>query len=345
MSRRDVSLTSTGGRSAEEGIVLPGALAALDYQGASSQFAGGFTPSNAPDGGFGGGSCTAVKTPAVFIHGNGDEARNWDFPSSTGVASVYDAFRAAGYNDCELFGVDWLSSSERATPQLNYHRPSKTDRVSDFLWDVMAYTGASQVDVVAHSMGVSLSLEAIDQAGMWSSVRRFVGIAGGLRGLASCTWVGNGNPLYTTCGSQNVFDSRIFGFYPHGWWIWNPRMGNGGLRDEPAGKSTQFYTLRAGVHDQILCGTASTVAGCENSALFDSRSNVRAQLDVGYGTPAAGLDFDLSDWTWFNVSGGDLDGVGHFRAKNNTGAIQVGMLTSSCTGTGCCTGYGDVCGN
>ena len=318
---------------------------ALDYQGGANQFAGGFSPSNAPYGGFGGGACTASKTPVVFIHGNGDEARNWDFPTSTGTASVYDEFRAQGYNDCELFGINYLSSSERDAPQLNYHKPSKADLVADFIWSVKAYTGKSQVDVVSHSMGVTVALHAMDRDNLWSSVRRFIGIAGGLRGLTSCWWAGYANPAAATCGSQNIYNSQIFGFYPHSWSTWNPRLGNGGFRDDPSGKSTLFYTLRADLHDQVLCGTASTVAGCEDSAVFDSRTNVRAQLDVGHGTPAAGLDFDLSDWTIYNLAGGDGDGVGHFRAKNNTGKIQVNMLTTSCTGTGCCSGYGDVCGN
>lgn len=326
-------------------LLAPATASALNYQGSANQFAGGFQPSTAPWGGFGGGSCTANRTPVVFLHGNGDEAKNFDFPSSTGVASVYDGFRAAGYNDCELFGINWLSPSENSQPQLNYHQPSKADLIADFLWDVKAYTGSSQVDVVGHSLGVTMALFAIEEGGLWSSVRRFIGIAGGMRGLSACWWVGHGNPLYPTCGSQNLFNSNIFGLYPHSWSTWNPRMGNGGFRDDPAGQSTLFYTLGADIHDQILCGTASSVTGCGNSARFDSRSNVRAQLDVGRGTPAAGLDFDLTDWTIYNLSGGDADGVGHFRAKNNTGQIQINMLTTSCTGTGCCASYSDVCGN
>lgn len=325
-------------------LLLPAAAGALSYQGGANQFAGGFQPSNAPYGGFGGGSCTASRTPVVFVHGNGDEARNWDYPTSTGVASVYDTFRAAGYNDCELFGVNWLSSSERGLPNLNYHKPSKADLLADFLWDVKAYTGSSQVDVVSHSLGVTMSLYAIDEGSLWSSVRRFIGIGGGMRGLVSCYYVGYANPAATTCGSQNIYNSGIFGLYPHSWSTWNPRMGNGGFRDDPSGKSTLFYTISADVHDQILCGTASYVAGCGDSALFDSRSNVLSQLDVGHGTTAAGLDFDLSDWTIYNLAGGDANGVGHFRSKNNTGKIQLNMLTTSCTGTGCCSGYGAPCG-
>ncbi|MEM9553424.1 MAG: lipase [Acidobacteriota bacterium] len=324
-------------------VACAASAAALDYQGSSSQFGGGFAPS-VGYGGFGGGSCSVDRVPVVFIHGNGDEARNWDFPSSTGVPSVYDALRADGYDDCELFGVTWLSSSERALPQLNYHRPSKTSLLSDFLVDVMSWTGSSQVDLVAHSFGVTMALETLDQHGLWSHARRFVAIGGGMRGLSSCYWVGNANPAATTCGSQNIYDSRIFGFYPHSWWTWNPRMSNGGFRDAPSGRSTLFYSLSADIHDQVLCGTTSSTAGCGASARFDNWSNVRAQLDVGYGTPATGVDFDFSDWTLFNLGGGDIDGVGHFRSRNNTGRLVRNMLRTSCTGTGCCAGYGDVCG-
>ncbi|MEM9291097.1 MAG: lipase [Acidobacteriota bacterium] len=322
----------------------PSVAGALDYSGGANQFSGGFSPSNAPYGGFGGGSCTASRTPVIFVHGNGDQAKSFDTPTSTGVPSAYDTFRAAGYNDCELFGITWLSSGEQGLPQFNYHRPSKADLLSDFLLDVKAYTGSSQVDIVSHSLGVTMSLFALDDAGLWSSLRRFIGVAGGMRGLATCYYVGNANPAATTCGSQNVFNSDIFGLYPHSWWTWNPRLGNGGFRDDPAGKSALFYTLSADIHDEVLCGTASSTFGCGNTARFDSRSNVEAQLDVGYGTPAAGVDFDFSDWSLFNVLGGDADGVGHYRALTQTGQIQVNMLTTSCTGTGCCSGYSDPCG-
>jgi hypothetical protein len=326
-------------------LLASGAAHALSYTGGSSQFAGGFSPSNAPYGGFGGGSCAASKTPVVFVHGNGDEAKNWDYPAASGVASVYDAFKAAGYNDCELFGINWLSSSERSSPQYNYHTSTRADRIADFIAAVKSYTGKSQVDVIGHSMGVTVAMQGLDEANLWGSVRRFVAISGGLRGLASCTWVGYANAYAPTCGSQNVWSSSIFGFYPHSWSTYNPRMGNGGLRDRPGGKSTLFYSIRADVHDQVLCGTTSSIAGCGDSAKFDVTSNVRAQLDVGHGTTATGYDYDFSDWTWYNLAGGDADGVGHFRSKNNTGKIQLEMLTTSCTGTGCCSGYGAVCGN
>lgn len=324
--------------------LLAGApAAALTHTGGSHQFAGGFAPSNAPHGGFGGGACTPQRTPVVFLHGNGDEAKNWDYPAATGVPSVYEAFRAAGYGDCELFGVNYLSASERSAPQLNYHEPGTADLVAGFIADVMAHTGASQVDVVAHSLGVTVGLHALDRAGLWGQVRRFVAIGGALRGLVSCYWAGYANPAVPTCGSQNLWASHVFGLYPHTWYAWNPRMGNGGFRDRPGSTSARFYSLRAGYHDQVHCSTTSYYSGCYATALFDGYPNVAAQLDVGHGSTAAQLDYDFADWSPWNLSGGDLDGVGHFRAKNNTGAIQVNMLTTSCTGTACCAGYADPC--
>lgn len=325
-------------------LALAGNAYALTHTGGANQFAGGFSPSNAPYGGFGGGSCTTSRVPVVFIHGNGDEAKNWDYPASTGAASPYDTLRAAGYRDCEIFGITWLSSSERSQPQFNYHEPSKAEMIADFIRDVMAYTGSSKVDVVGHSLGVTVALHALEYDGLWSKVRRFVGISGGLRGLTACYAAGYANAASPTCGSENIYDSDIFGFYPHSSFVWNWHMANGGFRDEPGRRSgVSFYSIRAGYHDQILCSTAGYMSGCDASARFDSYSNVRAQVDVGHGSTAADFDFDLEDWSIFNLGGGDIDGVGHFRARNNTGRILLNMLTSTCTGTGCCSGYGAYC--
>ncbi|MGV3619242.1 MAG: esterase/lipase family protein [Archangium sp.] len=316
--------------------------AALTYSGADSQFAGGFSPSNAPYGGFGGASnCTATRTPVVYVPGNGDDARNFDFPSSSGVPSAYAALKAAGYKDCELFGINWLSSSERQSPTTNYHTYTKADRVRDFIDDVLAYTGASQVDVIGHSMGVTVALHALERFSMQSKLRRFIAISGAVRGLSVCTMVGYANPYYPTCGSQNYYDSDVFGFYPSMNW----RMQNDGFRDSPSRfTSARFYSIRADDHDGFSCPTNAFTSTCGDTGMFDARSNVYSQLDVGYGSTSLDIDYDWTDYSPYVAGAGDSDGVGHFRAKNNTGAIQARMLTTTCSGTGCCTGYGDVCG-
>ncbi len=314
----------------------------LSFSGADAQFAGGFAPSNAPYGGFGGAAnCTATRTPVIFVPGNGDTANNFDFPSSTGVPSAYAAFKAAGYKDCELFGINWLSAAQRQSPTSNYHSFDKAARVRDFIVDVLAYTQASKVDIIGHSMGVTVSLHALERFSLQSKLRRFIAISGALRGLSVCTQVGYANPYFPTCGSQNYFNSDIFGFYPS----MNSRMQNNGFRDTPSRfTSSTFYSLRADVHDGFSCPTNAFTSSCGETGSFDARSNVSAQLDVGHGATSLQVDFDWTDYSPYIAGAGDTDGVGHFRAKNNTGALQVMMLTTSCTGTACCTGYGATCG-
>lgn len=82
------------------------------YNGAANQFAGGFNPSNAPDGGFGGGTCAASRTPVIFVHGNSVNATFFAKPTTNGAPTVYATLKAAGYNDCELFGITWLNPTE-----------------------------------------------------------------------------------------------------------------------------------------------------------------------------------------------------------------------------------------
>jgi len=127
--------------------------------GTATQYAGGFNPRAGESGGFGGAaSCTVTHTPVVFVHGNGDNSTSWDSPTFqvSGYVqapnSVYQQFKAAGYKDCELFGVTYLSASERSLPQSNYHRESKYAIVDSFIKAVNLYTGQAKVDLVTHSI-------------------------------------------------------------------------------------------------------------------------------------------------------------------------------------------------
>lgn len=284
-------------------------------------FGGGFRPAHAPYGGFGGAdACTPKRTPVVLLHGNSESAGDWLRPDSHGGPSAPARLVQAGYTACEVFAVTWLAPQGRSQKWLHYHDEAKADLVAGFLGDVLAYTGAQRVDLVGHSMGVTVALHALDRNALWGRVRRFVAIAGGLRGLQSCLAWGPANPLAPVCGSENDVDPELFGFYP----FFNPRMEDGGFRDRPAQHpGVIFSSIRAGASDEILC------PGCD-TALFDPAPNVRAQLDVGVGTPAEG-DHD------------DTSGVGHIRARRDTGIIQANLLTSECAGAACCKGYAGRC--
>lgn len=286
----------------------------LSYDGPASQFAGGFAPRNAPYGGFGGGSCVATHTPVIFVHGNGVNAGYFAKPTASGAPTVYATLKAAGYNDCELFGVTWLASSEQGASvlQYNYHTGTKAARIRDFINDVKAYTGKSKVTIIAHSMGVTVSLHGITYGNLWSSIDSFINVAGGLRGLSSCIAIGYANPAAPTCGSQNWFDSNTFGFWPDGVAAAsNPRTGTSastGFRNAPAAHpGTRFFTISGGDADEIVGGS---------QVQFNAASALKAQLNVG---------------------------IDHITSFTDTGAIMATMLGTSCTGTACCSGYSGSC--
>lgn len=324
-------------------------------QGTATQYAGGFNPGTG-FGGFGGGACVATKTPVIFIHGNGDTAISWDAPPgnvsgyATAPRSVYQELKARGYNDCELFGITYLADSERSktAASFNYHQPSKYQILGKFINAVKAYTGKSQVDIVTHSLGATMTLAALKYNNQWGSVHKYVSISGGLRGLYSCYYTGYANALAPTCGSQNWYNSNIFGYFPEGFywgmWVsnnWTGSSSSNSMRNAPRYRSTtDFYSITAGQHDQIACGTASFWAGCEQTGRFTSNTNVKAQINVGAGSTAAKVDMNWADGYPYNLGGGDTsNGVGHFRSAHNTGAIIQRMLTTACTGLDCAAEY------
>lgn len=327
-------------------------------QGTASQYAGGFAP-GVGSGGFGGGDCIATRTPVVFVHGNGDSALSFDMPPSavsgyaTPAHSVYDELKARGYNDCELFGVSYLDAEERGAPQYNYHEPAKYQILKTFIDKVKAYTGRSQVDIVSHSLGSSMSLAMLKYYGYQASVRRFVNIAGGLRGLRTCLSTGYQSAYAPTCNAEAYvfpYDHYTFGLYPSSgvpYYGYNRWTGDGSnsLRAMPQTyASIAFYTITAGLYDQVHCFTTSYAAGCSGGALFNAGGNVKAQVDIGAGNSAYAYDWDWNDGSPYNAGGGDTSqGVGHFRSKSNAGRIVYNMLATTCT-SGCANGYAGVNG-
>jgi pimeloyl-ACP methyl ester carboxylesterase len=323
--------------------------------GTAEQYAGGFNP-HTGFGGFGGGSCTATRTPVIFIHGNGDNATSWDAPPAavSGFAapprSVYAEMKARGYNDCELFGITYLSDSERKLKNVgkNYHKPEKYRIIRDFINAVKAYTGKSQVDIVAHSLGVSQTLATIHVYHLDNSIRRFVNIGGGLRGLYSCYLTGFSSLAAPTCNAQNLVDENVFGFFPEGFvgllWVPNNWTGTGtskSLRQAPKyHPKTLFYTISASGKDELICSSSTSAPDCDLTSRFDQAKNVKAQINVGAGTDAAHVDFDWSDNSPFNLMGGDAShGIGHFRSKDNTGSIIQRMLLTDCEKLDCAADY------
>jgi hypothetical protein len=168
-----------------------------------------------------GGRATAGQAlahdPVVFIHGNSDCALCTAI-SQTGWSASRNYFLAQGYTSAELYATTWGTANLLDAYQ-QAHSKANVLRTRRFLQAVLAYTGAKKLDVVAHSMGVTLARKAIlggqayDEASnrysdvgapLTASVDAFVGIAGANLGLVDCYLSG---PTTPTCGAGS-------GLYP-----------------------------------------------------------------------------------------------------------------------------------
>ena len=161
----------------------------------------------APVGGFGGihQGAPIHHTPVIFVHGNQADAQNW--------LDVMAQFKQlAGYTDQEMYALSYNglgnyyagapalvppSALDRSYLQQNPtalanggHGAADDDEVPDlcrFIEAVQAYTGSQQVDIVAHSLGVTIARETMRlYPALARDVVAFVGIAGANHGTTIC---------------------------------------------------------------------------------------------------------------------------------------------------------------
>jgi triacylglycerol lipase len=170
-----------------------------------------------------------VNQPVIFIHGNSDSALGTGSSLATGWTSSINYFLSQGYTSAELYATTWGPASAALSSQ-QYHSKDNLTRLRAFVLAVKAYTGATKVDIVTHSMGVTLARKVIKGgaasdslaggsynlgASLTTSVDTFVGIAGANRGLTTCYMTG---PTTPTCGSTNGLypGYLVGGFGPYG---------------------------------------------------------------------------------------------------------------------------------
>lgn len=203
----------------------------------------------------------------VLVHGN------------AGMPSDFDDTRAEllarGYSSNQIYRPSWGS---KTCPACNDHNGSEETPVRNALNSAIASSCTGRIDVIGHSMGVTLAAREIDRYGLANKVQTFVGIAGANRGL----W---------TCGS-----------YP--WNVWTSTCGYWGLSvnspflNSIAGRpfGARMYSIKSW-SDQVVCATGvCTVGGVHSSRI--AGENASYTLPYGhfgllYYTP--GLQADLID--------------------------------------------------
>jgi pimeloyl-ACP methyl ester carboxylesterase len=137
---------------------------------------------------------TPTRTPVVFVHGNNDTP----FPTACnpyGRVQAFAQFLAdSGYALADLWAVGYqgdqcdlsLDPTQRSGPA--HTTSANVPDVRAFVLAALRYTGARQVDVVAHSLGSVIVREWLRQhpeEGRF--VRRFVAIDGANHGIINCS--------------------------------------------------------------------------------------------------------------------------------------------------------------
>jgi hypothetical protein len=165
--------------------------------------------------------------PVIFIHGNSDKAYG-DITTQTGWKATREYFISKGYTNAELYAFTWGPANALLSAQ-QYHSYEYLSEIRAFIQAVKEYTGATKVDIISHSMGVTLARKAIkggtgndiaaggayNLGSALTLIDAFVGIAGANRGLVSCYLSGG---IYPTCSNTNgLYPGYLYyGFGPYG---------------------------------------------------------------------------------------------------------------------------------
>ncbi|TKR76542.1 hypothetical protein L596_017665 [Steinernema carpocapsae] len=142
------------------------------------------------------------KQPVIFIHGNGDAALHTQAPMATGFSRSIQYFLEQNYSNAELYSTTWGDTWGSGNVLDSYntmHTCSYLMTIRKFVEAVIAYTGTSKVDIIAHSVGVPLARKALKGGNLIATdgncslgeplsakVDTFLGIAGPNYGLCVC---------------------------------------------------------------------------------------------------------------------------------------------------------------
>jgi hypothetical protein len=247
---------------------------------------------------------TVVNQPVIFVHGNSDAALGAGI-GATGWTSSINYFISQGYKTSELYATTW-GDANPALSAHQYHSKPNLQKVRAFIQAVKTYTGAAKVDVVTHSMGVTLARKAIlggtgnDAlnggnynlgASITSSVDTFVGIAGANWGLVSCYQTGGTTP---TCAATN-------GLYP-GYSAWVPY---------PLGLSNILYNLNS---------SGSHYEGAFTYSIWSTVDEIIGYGDVVYGRYTSQIPGQDGEKRFTSVP------YGHINSKDLSGYNQWRMV-------------------
>lgn len=249
-------------------------------------------------------STPVTRQPVIFIHGNSDKAVGYLGTTQSGWTGSLNHFHAQGYTEAELYAVTWGDANPLLSASQTHSKPV-LERLRAFVEAVIDYTGASKVDIVTHSMGVTLMRKVIE--GGWTNdpsnggsynlgpslsgqVDAFVGIAGANRGLTNC--YPYPSYLTATCDDET-------GLYPGYLW-WGSVVGRSDILDD--------------------INSSSGYEGDYRYSIWSSNDAI-----VGYGCLVYGGN---TCYIPSQTGTKNLPLYGHFGLKDNSGSTQYEMVVN-----------------
>jgi pimeloyl-ACP methyl ester carboxylesterase len=133
------------------------------------------------------------RTPVIFLHGNNDTP----FPTACNpygrMQALAQHLADSGWATSELWGLGYqgdqcdLPADPTRRSGIAHTNQANVPDLRRFVRAVLAFTGARRVDIVAHSLGVTLAREWMRQDEVRHEVRRFVAIDGPNQGIINCS--------------------------------------------------------------------------------------------------------------------------------------------------------------
>jgi pimeloyl-ACP methyl ester carboxylesterase len=133
------------------------------------------------------------RTPVVFLHGNNDTPFATACNPYGRIQALAQHLADHGWQPSELWGLGYqgdqcdLAADQTRRSSIAHTNQANVPDLRRFIAAVLAYTGAKQVDIVGHSLGVTLAREWIRQDGAHAQVRRLVAIDGPNKGIINCS--------------------------------------------------------------------------------------------------------------------------------------------------------------
>ena len=319
-------------------------------------------------GGFQSGAAPSIsKKVVVLIHGNGSKAQGAT-GDMRGWFDTYKMLRDGGWNNSEIYAVNYLDSTSVTNAANNDHRTTHVNRVRRFLEAVYAYVNVYKVGakltVIGHSLGCTITRAAMRDGNLYSKVETFISISGGNNGLLSCgAYTGAGTvwgyypyagTIAPTCSSSTGLALPVpykLELYYGVYYIWGPSdMSEMALNTSlTATASVGYYSSRwgwvSGFYNTSALTNSSYFLGVLNNAdrqfKYGTSTSTRAYVILSEVDEIVGIKSSgVYGQRWWSARLAGAYGsakytsipYGHFGNKSRTTAVQKNMILRTYSG-------------